>query len=57
MVRERWITITVPPKHCDNCGTKIRHVRRTSWRNGYMYCPKGCLNWYGKGVKKDIRVA
>jgi len=28
--------------YCKECGSKLKRVRRTSWRKGYRYCPNGC---------------
>lgn len=50
-----WLRIRVPPKFCQDCGNKIRRVRRKSWRKGYLHCPNQCEDWYGDGVKKEVR--
>lgn len=59
----RLIKITIMPIYCQHrdypkgpkCFTKIRRIKRKSWRKGYHECPKGHHDWYGGGIKKTIK--
>ena len=41
------------PSGC-RCNAKLKRSRRTSWSRGYVYCPYGHDDWYGKGRKVRI---
>ena len=49
------IVVTVAPKECYQCGTRLRRTKKKSWRKGRRECPNGHPNWYGRGRQIKVR--